>query len=194
MEFLQELYPVLQQQQQQQMQAYSASLATGIVLYALHAIALYALANRCMLKNAWIAWVPIFGASYVAGSIADELNGQNNKNTHYRYIALGTAIFNSLCSFAILVLIFMMIFSGKLNIFILLLLLLTSASSIVFSIFHVLWTNRIYTHFAPAYANVFTIISVLSYNAEILVLFITYLSDKKKYKSSLQKSGDGANL
>ena len=50
----------------------------GIVLYVLSAVALYSLAKRRGIRNAWLSWIPV-GRVWILGSLADQ----------YRYVAKG---------------------------------------------------------------------------------------------------------
>ena len=58
--------------------ANSFSSLLGIAAYVLTAIALYTLANRRGIKNAWLSWVPVINC-WIIGSLSDQ----------YRYVVRG---------------------------------------------------------------------------------------------------------
>lgn len=53
-------------------------LAVAVVVYVFQSIALYSIAKRRMIKNPWLAWLPI-GSEWILGSISDQ----------YQYVAKG---------------------------------------------------------------------------------------------------------
>lgn len=53
-------------------------LAVAVVVYIFQSLALYSIAKRRMIKNPWLAWLPI-GSEWIMGSISDQ----------YQYVAKG---------------------------------------------------------------------------------------------------------
>ena len=91
--------------------ANSFSSLLGIAAYVLTSIALYTLANRRGIKNAWISWVPVINC-WIIGSLSDQ----------YRYVVKGEVknkrkaliilnIINWILAIAIIVVAVAMVFS-----------------------------------------------------------------------------------
>ena len=78
------------------------SMLLSIATYVLTALALYAIAKRRGLKNAWMAWVPVVDM-WLLGSISDQyryiVKGENKSK---RKVLLVLSIFSAVCTVVIL--------------------------------------------------------------------------------------------
>lgn len=64
-------------------------LAIAIVVYVLQSIALYKLANKNSISNAWLAWIPI-GNMYILGKLGFEVYAdEDKKNEIFTWVLLG---------------------------------------------------------------------------------------------------------
>lgn len=66
---------------------YLAILGIGIITYVLQSLAMYTIADRRRIPNAWLAWLP-FGNVWILGSIVDHQEGQRGVDRKWRRLLL----------------------------------------------------------------------------------------------------------
>lgn len=66
---------------------YLAILAVAVVMYVLNAIGLMKMAKSCGIANPWMAFVP-FASSYLMGKIAEQNPSNGRKSWPWRHLAL----------------------------------------------------------------------------------------------------------
>ena len=66
---------------------YLVILGIGIINYVLQSLAMYTIADRRRIPNAWLAWLP-FGNVWILGSIVDHQEGQRGVDRKWRRLLL----------------------------------------------------------------------------------------------------------
>ena len=67
--------------------AYLFIILIGIASYIMNAVAFQRIASKRLIKNAWLAWIPIAN-SWIIGSIADEYDEKNGIKRRWRAVLL----------------------------------------------------------------------------------------------------------
>ena len=66
---------------------YLIVLGLGVASYIMNSLSLYTIANRRLIKNSWLSWIPIAN-SWIQGSIADDYDERNGIKRKWRIVLL----------------------------------------------------------------------------------------------------------
>ncbi len=175
------------------------SMLISVAVYVFTALALYTIAKRRGIHNAWLAWIP-FGNSWLLGCISDQYRAVALGQTKYRRrVLLITEIICSATAVIMLVLMFAMLFNmltfvgGNLDnlnnmegmipenllgvmmgpmVGMLLMLLVLFPVAIVHAVFGYIALYDIYKSCSPSNAALYLVLSILISYAQPVFLFI----------------------